>query len=150
MNKLRVVKVKEVMGFSPTELGGAFVSRLLIESEGVGSSKLMVNHATLKPGKSPGGGSAHPIPYDEAYYILRGHGTMEFNGGEESYEVEPDSAIFIPGGTMHKLTNTGTEDLEFLSIWPLAPTEEGVNSVFDERKRAWGKSFRRVEESSEP
>jgi len=146
MNKEKIVKVSEIMGFSPEESKGAYVSKLLIESEGVGSSKLMVVHATLKPGKAPGGdAAAHPPPYDEAYYILRGHGRIEFGEGEEVYEVGTDTAIFIPGGTLHKITNTGTEDLEFLTIWPITPMEEGINGVYDGRKRAWGTSFRKVD-----
>jgi mannose-6-phosphate isomerase-like protein (cupin superfamily) len=145
----RIVKASEVMGFSPAGSGGAYISRLLIESEGVGSDRLMVVHATLKPGKAPGGdAAAHPPPYDEAYYILRGCGRMEFGEGDESYEVGADTAIFIPAGTPHKITNTGTKDLEFLTIWPLTPAEEGVNGVYDERKRAWGRSFRRADPST--
>lgn len=145
MKKEKVVKVSEIMGFSPAESQGAYISRLLIESEGVGSSKLMVVHATLKPGKAPYAAAAHPFPYDEAYYILRGEGRVEFDGDKESYEVGPDTAVFIPGGTMHRIINTGMEDLEFLGIWPVMPAEEGVNGVCDERKRAWGTSFRKVD-----
>jgi mannose-6-phosphate isomerase-like protein (cupin superfamily) len=149
MKPERIVKVNEIMGFSPSGAQGTYISRLLIESEGVGSSKLMVVHATLKPGETPGDaeghGAAHPPPYDEAYYILRGQGRMEFGAGEEVYEVGPDTAIFIPGGTLHKITNIGTEDLEFLTIWPLMPEVEGINSVYDERKRVWGTSFRKVD-----
>ena len=145
MKKERVVKVSEIMGFSPVETQGGYVSRLLIESEGMGSAKLMLVHATLKPGEAPGTAAAHPVPYDEAYYILRGEGRMEFGDGEEIYKVGPDAAIFIPGGTLHKITNTGTTDLEFLTIWPLTPAEEGVNGVYDERKRAWGTAFRKVD-----
>jgi len=145
MKKEKVVKVSEIKGFAPSGSGGNYISRLLIESEGVGSARLMLVHATLKPGKAPGDAAAHPTPYDEAYYILRGHGLMEFGDGEESYEVGPDTAIFIPADTLHKITNTGTEDLEFLTIWPITPAEEGVNGVFDERKRLWGTSFRKVD-----
>ena len=145
MKKEKVVKVSEIKGFAPSGSGGNYISRLLIESEGVGSARLMLVHATLKPGKAPGDAAAHPTPYDEAYYILRGHGLMEFGDGEESYKVGPDTAIFIPADTLHKITNTGTEDLEFLTIWPITPAEEGVNGVFDERKRLWGKSFRKVD-----
>ena len=144
MSKLRVVKAKDVMGFSPPGLEGSYLSRLLIDAEGMGSTKLMLVHATLKPGRSPGGGASHPAPYDEAYYILRGQGLMEFDEGQESYDVGPDTAIFIPGGTWHRITNTGAENLEFLTIWPLTPAEAGVNSVYDERKRTWGASFRTV------
>lgn len=146
MGKLRVVNVKQVMGFSPKGSGGNYVSRLLIDAEGMGSARLQLIHATMKPGRTPGHGGAHPAPYDEAYYILRGQGLMEFDGGADSYEVGPDTAIFIPGGTVHKITNTGTEDLEFLTIWPVAPAEEGVNGVHDERIKTWGTSFRLVDE----
>lgn len=141
----KVVKVKEIKGFIPSGSGGNYISRLLIESEGVGSPKLMLVHATLKPGKAPGDAAAHPYPYDEAYYILRGRGLMEFGSGEESYEVGPDTAIFIPADTLHKITNIGTEDLEFLTIWPITPMEEGVNSVYDERRRLWGTNFKKAD-----
>jgi mannose-6-phosphate isomerase-like protein (cupin superfamily) len=142
--KERIVKVDEIMGFAPTESGGDYVSRLLIESEGVGSSKLMLVHATLKPGKDPGGMGSHPAPYDEAYYILSGIGKMEFGDDDTAYEVERNTAIFIPAGTPHKITNIGAVDLEFLTIWPITPAEEGVNGVYDERKRLWGTNFRKV------
>ena len=142
--KERIVKVDEIMGFAPTESGGDYVSRLLIESEGVESSKLMLVHATLKPGKDPGGMGSHPAPYDEAYYILSGIGRMEFGDDDQAYEVGKNTAIFIPAGTPHKITNIGAIDLEFLTIWPLTPAEEGVNGVYDERKRLWGTNFRKV------
>ncbi len=144
MKKEKVVKVSEIMGFDPSESDGNYISRLLIESEGVGSSKLMLVHATLKAGKAPGDAAAHPSPYDEAYYILKGKGLMEFGNGEEAYEVGPDTAIFIPADTLHKITNTGTDNLEFLTIWPITPAEEGVNGVYDGRKRLWGTNFRKI------
>lgn len=142
----RIVEVQKVMPFYPPGMEGVYASRLLIESQGVGSARLQLVHASLKPGESPGGGAAHPQPYDEAYYILRGTGRMEFDEGAEVYEVGPDTAIFIPGGTWHKITNTGAEELEFLTIWPLSPASEGVNGVYDGRIRAWGTSFRLIDE----
>jgi len=145
MKKERVVKASEIMGFSPSESDGAYTSRLLIESEGVGSSRLMVVHATLKAGKAPGEMASHPKPYDEAYYILSGKGKMEFGDDQSSYEVGPDTAIFIPADVPHKITNIGTDDLVFLTLWPQIPAEEGVNGVYDERKRLWGVNFRKVD-----
>lgn len=147
----RVVKAQDIMGFSPAATEGAYISRLLIDTEGVGSSRLQVNYATLKPGKAPGKGEAHPYPYDEAYFILRGEGLMEFfdAGSREAFDVGPDTAIFIPAGTGHRITNTGDDDLVFLTIWPQRPLEEGVNPVYDERKRVWEKSFRKVGDSEQ-
>jgi mannose-6-phosphate isomerase-like protein (cupin superfamily) len=142
--KERVVKVSEIMGFNPSESDDNYVSRLLIESEGVGSSKLMLVHATLKPGKDPGGFGTHPAPYDEAYYILSGIGKMEFGDDDQAYEVGPNTAIFIPADIPHKITNIGDVDLEFLTVWPITPAEKGVNGVYDERKRLWGTNFRKI------
>ena len=142
MTVRRIVPAKQVEPYSPSGLEGIYESRLLIESEGVGSPRLQLVHATLQPGESPGGGAAHPKPYDEAYYILRGQGRMEFDEGAEVYDVGPDTGIYIPGGTWHKITNSGDEPLEFLTIWPLSPDREGINGVFDGRLRAWGTSFR--------
>lgn len=144
MSKERIVRVSDVMGFSPAGSEGAYTSRLLIESAGVGSSRLMLVHATLKPAKAPGSAAAHPPPYDEAYYILRGQARMEFGHGEESFQVGPDTAVFIPAGTLHTITNTGRRDLQFLTIWPLTPAEPGINTVYDERRSAWGTTFRKV------
>jgi mannose-6-phosphate isomerase-like protein (cupin superfamily) len=144
MGTTRVIRSDEIEAFCPEAMGGAYASRLLIESEGAGSSRLMLVHATLEPGTSPGEGAAHPAPYDEAYYILRGQGRMEFGDEDTPHDVGPDTAIFIPAGVVHKITNTGTEALEFLTIWPLTPAEEGVNGVYDERRRLWGTNYRRV------
>jgi len=144
MRKLRLVKAADVMGFSPEKSKGAYASRLLIESEGVGSQKLMLVHVTMKAGTMSGRGHVHPVPYDEAYYILRGQALMEFDEGREAYQIGPDTAVFIPGGTWHRIRNTGSEDLVFLAIWPQMPTEEGINDVSDQRKRAWGTTFRLV------
>lgn len=47
----------------------------------------MLVHATLKLGRSLGCSASHPTPYDEVYYVLRGHGLMEFEDGEEAYEI---------------------------------------------------------------
>lgn len=145
MNREKVLKVSEVMGFSPKALQGKYISKLLIESEGVGSSKLTLVHATMKPGVPVYPASAHEPPYDEAYYILQGQGRVEFGpDGEEAYDVEPNVAVFIPAGTMHRILNTGTKDLVFLGISPLLPTREGINGVYDERIKEWGTSFRKV------
>ena len=148
MAKEKIIKVSEVMGFSPAATKGSYVSKLIIDSGGLGSSKLMLVHATLKPQEVQAKGfkcGVHPAPYDESYYILSGQGRIAFGeNGEEIHDVGPDTAVLIPAGTAHAIMNTGTEDLVFLSIWPLAPQEEGVNPVYDERKKTWGKSFRKL------
>jgi NAD(P)-dependent dehydrogenase (short-subunit alcohol dehydrogenase family) len=104
----------------------------------------MLVEATIKAGASSGEGHAHPIPYDETYYILSGEARVEIGEGEDLYDVAPGAAVFIAAGSKHKITNTGTGDLIFLAMWPIQPIEEGVNSVWDGRKSAWGTTFRKV------
>jgi mannose-6-phosphate isomerase-like protein (cupin superfamily) len=145
MKKELVVNASEIMPYSPPESRGLYESRLLIEPEGMGSTKLGLTQATIKPGAPSGEGESHPVPYDEAYYILRGMGRVSFPDLGETHEVGPDDAVFIPAGTKHGIQNTGEEDLVFLGIVPIFPVEEGINPVIDGRRREWGTSFRKID-----
>ena len=145
MKKERVVKAAEVMGFVPSGTDNNYISKVLIEPDGVGSNRLMLVEATIRPHTVPLQRGAHPEPYDEAYYILRGKGRVEFGPkGEESYDVEPGMAVFIPARTVHTIVNTGSEDLVFLGIWPVMP-EPGIHAICDDRRKAWGTSFRKID-----
>ena len=140
MSPQLVFKVSDVAGFSPPEAEKDYVSRLLIDRESVGSASLVVNHFTLRPGRSTKPGK-HPHPYDEVYYILRGYGLLRLGATPEVFELEPNTIAFIPSETLHSLTNTGTVDLELLTIMP-HQLVEGANALYDERLRRWGTSFR--------
>ena len=52
------------------------------------------------------------------------------------------------GGSVFNVNAIMAGDLEFLTIWPITPAEEGVNGVYDGRKRAWGTAFRKVDPST--
>jgi quercetin dioxygenase-like cupin family protein len=141
-----VFNASEVEGFSPPGSEGAFVSRLLVDPESVGSQRLVMNQFTLKGGKSTEAGS-HPAPFDEIYYVLRGRGTVYLGEEREPYAIEPDSYVFIPGGTQHYLVNSGAQDLVMITLMP-GPPVEGVNPLYDKRKQTWGKSFRLAKHKS--
>ena len=85
MSPKLVFHAKDVMPFSPAGAEAAFESRLLIDASGVGSTDLAVNHFTLKPGHSTDPG-AHPKPYDEVYYVLRGSGRVSLGHPPEHTE----------------------------------------------------------------
>ena len=140
MEKERVFKVKDVVGFSLPGGEDTYISRMLVDEESVGARKINLNHGTLKPGKNTGGGR-HPCPYEEVYYILRGEGVLTI--GNKTYKVGPDTVAYIPCEEFHKLENTGNTDLEILTIWSL-PIKEGANPLYDERKRLWGTTFKKV------
>jgi quercetin dioxygenase-like cupin family protein len=134
-----VFNSKNVVDFSPAGYENAFVSRLLIDQNSVGSEKLVMNYFALKPGKKTDQGS-HPAPFDEVYYILRGHCTLYLGEAQEAYEIEPDSVAFIPHDTLHFVINNTHEEVEMITIMP-GPIVEGANFVYDQRKRKWGTSF---------
>jgi mannose-6-phosphate isomerase-like protein (cupin superfamily) len=134
----------KVVGFSPPGAEDSYVSRMLVDKQSVGSERLVVNHFTLRPGKSTPSGS-HPAPYDELYYVLSGQGVLHLGDKPEVYHVTAGWVALIPGGTLHSLHNSGEQDLELLTVMPL-PLVPGVNATYDARLAAWGASFRMVEE----
>lgn len=140
MTRKLVFEAYDVEGFSLPGAEGTFLSRLLIDKEGVGADSFVINHFTLKPGKSTELGS-HPHPYEEAYYILSGTGRVQLGEPPEEHAVGPNSVVFIPGGTQHAIENLGTSDMEILTVMA-APLKEGVNSVYDGRLKEWGTSFK--------
>jgi mannose-6-phosphate isomerase-like protein (cupin superfamily) len=143
MKKPRVINVSDVVGYSPPGDENSYVSRMLIDGQSVGSKNLIVNHFTLLPGHSTYLGR-HPAPYEEVYYILAGEGVLVLGSEEaERYEVRPHTIAYISDETDHQLINTGSEPLEMLTLMPFHPTP-GANTLYDERIREWGTSFRQI------
>ncbi len=139
MAKGTIVKLGDVVPFSPPEFAKQFSSKMLLDKSNSGSDQLHVNHFTLEGGCSTTCG-VHKPPFDEIYYVLSGKATLELDG--VAHDIEKDTLAFIPGGTSHSLKNKSeTEDLVILTIWPKQP-EPGVNVLYDMRKEAWGRTFR--------
>jgi quercetin dioxygenase-like cupin family protein len=143
VNNRYVFNVMDVAGFSPKGAEDAYVSRMLVDRESVGSNSLTVNHFTLKAGKRTEAGS-HPTPFDEFYYVLSGTGWVELGSPPEVFPVRPGTIAFIPRGTDHALRCDERADLELITVMPEQPVP-GANSVYDERLKTWGTSFRMVE-----
>ncbi len=68
-------------------------------------------HAKLAPGKTS---QPHSLKTSEMYYILEGRGIMHIN--DETAEVEPNQAIYIPPYAKQCIENIGDTDLVFLCI----------------------------------
>jgi len=142
MARGRVFGAKDVQGFSPPGARRDFVSRLLIDDEGVGARSLVLNHFTLRVGKATSPGQ-HPAPFDEVYYVLHGNGLLRLGDPPQAYEFMPDAVAFIPSATTHSLENSGPDDLVVLTIMP-GPIVEGANPLYDARLQEWGASLRFV------
>ncbi len=56
----------------------------------------------------------HKLKVSEVYYVTVGCGLMHID--EESFNVGPQSTIYIPPGARQYIENTGSSDLEFLCI----------------------------------
>ena len=67
--------------------------------------------ATLAPGKVI---EVHVDPMEEIYFVLSGSGEMGVD--DESRQVEPGDATWLPAGSSHRLLNNGNEDLVILVV----------------------------------
>jgi mannose-6-phosphate isomerase-like protein (cupin superfamily) len=71
-----------------------------------------IAHAIIDPGKSS---LPHKLKKSvEIYYISEGEGLMHID--DESEEVEPGEAIYIPPGSVQWIENTGNTQLKFLCV----------------------------------
>ncbi|MEW5733570.1 MAG: cupin domain-containing protein [Thermodesulfobacteriota bacterium] len=114
-----------------------------------GSLEILTSHMLVSPQRSSARnlsmqvstipvGSEQPVhshPPEQCYYIIRGCGLMAV--GDETGEVGPGDAVFIPGNVKHGVRNIGGEALEYLTVnsppfsrkyedalWPAEPAGE--------------------------
>jgi mannose-6-phosphate isomerase-like protein (cupin superfamily) len=77
-------------------------------------------HATLAPGQSS---LKHRLASTEVYYILYGAAVMHVE--EDARQVHAGHAVYVPGGSVQWIENSGTIDLAFLCIVDPAWDREG-------------------------
>jgi len=82
-------------------------------------------HAKITAGQKT---KPHKLKSSEVYYITAGQGLMHID--EESIEVSPECAVYIPPGAKQYIENTGNSDLKFLCIVDPAWREED-EEIFD-------------------
>lgn len=70
-----------------------------------------IAHAVLKPGKFS---LPHRVRSVEIYYLLEGKGIMHIE--EESKELRPGQAVYIPPESRQWIENVSDVDLKFLCI----------------------------------
>ncbi|NQT89986.1 MAG: cupin domain-containing protein [Candidatus Omnitrophica bacterium] len=68
-------------------------------------------HARVLPGETT---TPHALKTSEVYYIIEGKGIMYID--DESQEVEPGCAIYIPPHAKQYIKNTGGGELKFICI----------------------------------
>jgi len=68
-------------------------------------------HAEVRAGQKT---IPHKLKSSEVYYITTGQGLMHID--DESFEVGPECAVYIPPNSVQYIENTGNSDLKFLCI----------------------------------
>ena len=79
--------------------------------------RLNVTHVSIHPGATV---PAHTHQdEDQVYWVQSGQGFVELNG--KRTEVSAGSAVMIPLGTEHLITNTGTGQLDYVFFVVFVP-----------------------------
>ena len=123
----------------------AYQSQHVLGNETTGLHDLLLNRGTVAPRAGLGGGN-HP-DNDEIYYGVSGVCAVDLGGdpntgeGGETFDIGPDSVVFIPAGTFHRLRNESDQPFVLLTIWP-QPAARGANGIHDRRLDDWGTGFR--------
>ena len=75
--------------------------------------RMVLSKTTLHPGKETGGHSHEGV--EELYFINQGSGNIQLN--DSVHPISNGDIIIVQDGVFHKVFNTGTEDLIFVSVF---------------------------------
>jgi mannose-6-phosphate isomerase-like protein (cupin superfamily) len=122
---------------------GEYESRLLLDNDMAGEKAVNINHGTVAPGGGTGKvgdlGGVHAKA--EIYFGVSGEADVYLD--KEPVLMKQGTLVYIPGGTHHFIVNRSkTEPFVLITIWP----DEEDNEMCAVRKKAWGTSYRRVNE----
>lgn len=97
------------MSFSQKTVQG--LTKYLADTD-VDPHQLRMHISELAPGTRSH--EAHTHAGVEAFYILKGHGTIEVAG--EKHSLGPNEVILLDAGKPHGISNTGTTVMRYLVI----------------------------------
>lgn len=98
---VKVLKLDEVETIKA--LGGTL--KRMFNPETAGTEHMTFSVGYFAPGE---GLRSHIHPEsEEVYYVVRGEGVVYIGEERRPLPVEPDTAIYIPSGTVHGIENTG-------------------------------------------
>lgn len=100
--------------------GDGSILRELLHSDKAGIlTRYSLAHAKVEAGHRT---KPHKLKSSEVYYVTAGQGVMHID--QESFEVGPECAIYIPPNAVQYIENRGNSDLKFLCIVDPAWREE--------------------------
>lgn len=97
---------------------GSLVERL-VHPKTVGSNQLGVSMCEMKPGDVV---KRHSHDYEEAYYVVRGTGTMWLEGHPD-IPLEPGVSVYVSPHRVHGQINDGDQPLHILCSLSPPPVE---------------------------
>ena len=89
--------------------------RTLLDPKAMGTSGLTLGVITYQPGCIV---EPHSHDDQEALYVLKGRGKAKV--GDESIKLEPGTAVYIPRGITHSVSNLSAKPIEAVLVH--APT----------------------------
>jgi mannose-6-phosphate isomerase-like protein (cupin superfamily) len=114
--RLGEVEAKEI-------LGGPI--KVMFNPETAGTRHIRFSVGYFLPGQ---GLNMHIHPEsEEVYYVVEGRGTVYVGEERRKMEVNKDTAVYIPPGTIHGIRNTGSEEL--VVTFSVAPGRERSQEV---------------------
>lgn len=135
MKESKIINSWEV---KPFMLDHTYSSKMLLDNITAGEKTVQINEGTLKGGCKTGGAKHEK---SEIYYVIKGEAILHLD--ERKYDIKPGSLVFIPGGVFHSLDNKNkNQDFVILTFWMNAAD----NEVYNLRVKAWGKSFKTIDE----
>ena len=129
---IRSAKVKEFV------CDPSYSSKMLLDDSVAGTHAINVNQGILRGGGRTAGATHEQ---NEIYYVLAGEAVLRLD--EESHDIQAGDLVFIPAGVFHGLENKSqTQEFILLTFWERAAD----NEVWHARVKAWGKSFKTIDE----
>ena len=135
MKKGKVINSWEVKPFICDD---TYSSKMLLDDFVAGHRAININEGTLAPGCKTCGATHKKA---EIYIVMKGEAVLHL--GNELIDIKSGSIAFIPSGVFHSLDNKSSKDpFVLITLWENAKD----NEVWDARVKAWGKSFKTIDE----
>ncbi len=87
-------------------------TRVLAGAGGLPAERFVLGYVVVQPGGEVPG---HAHEQEEVYFALEGSGQIVL--GETAHRLDALSAVYIPSGAYHCLTNTGASALKFIFVY---------------------------------
>ena len=86
-------------------------ARVMLEEANAGCKNLSMFRSEFEVG---GYADPHTHPFEQAYYILKGHGLVTI--GKDEYKVKPGNSVIFPPNMVHSIKNTSKTPLWLIPI----------------------------------